>query len=207
MDRMFAGVAVTGESAFVPGASRHLNFISSGDKDEAPADFGTPQTDGTPRSFGTRQYFGTPSISATPASSGSKRSASSTRSTGKSPGKKPRNTTVRMKDANMTTFNSNYDYRTQVIEKVWMEKNSVEKEMSMKQHQLELQQKQKDAKEHQQQLIAQSAEQLGVDNMEGDLWTGVLNICKDDDARCNRTDQIIRAQVQKQAPKHSNFRT
>jgi hypothetical protein len=41
--------------------------------------------------------------------------------------------------------------------------------MSMKQHQLELQQKQKDAKEHQQQLIAQSAEQLGVDDMEGDL--------------------------------------
>jgi hypothetical protein len=25
--------------------------------------------------------------------------------------------------------------------------------------------------------------------------------------RCNRTDQIIRAQVQKQAPKRSNFRT
>jgi hypothetical protein len=41
MDRMFAGVAVTGETAYVPGASRHLNFISSGDEEET-AELGTP---------------------------------------------------------------------------------------------------------------------------------------------------------------------
>lgn len=43
MDRMFAGVAVTEEIAYVPGASRHLNFISSGDEEET-AEFGTPQS-------------------------------------------------------------------------------------------------------------------------------------------------------------------
>jgi hypothetical protein len=94
MDRMFAVVAVTGESTFVPGASRHLNFISSGDEDEAPADFGTPQSHGTP------------------VSSGSKRTASSTRSTATSPGKKPKNAAVRNMNNNMTRFNSSYDKRT-----------------------------------------------------------------------------------------------
>jgi hypothetical protein len=37
---------------------------------------------------------------------------------------------------------------------------------------------------------------LGV----GDLLGQTIKVCS-----CNRTDQIIRAQVQKQAPKHSNF--
>jgi hypothetical protein len=39
------------------------------------------------------------------------------------------------------------------------------------------------AKEHQQELITKSAGELGLDDMEGDLWTGVLNICKDEDVR------------------------
>jgi hypothetical protein len=47
MDRMFAGVAVTGETAYVPGASRHLNFISSGDEEET-AEFETPQSSVAP---------------------------------------------------------------------------------------------------------------------------------------------------------------
>jgi hypothetical protein len=106
MDRMFAVVAVTGESTFVPGASRHLNFISSGDEDEAPADFGTPQSRGTP------QNFSTPHSHGTPVSSGSKRTASSTRSTATSPGKKPKNAAVRNMNNNMTRFNSSYDKRT-----------------------------------------------------------------------------------------------
>jgi hypothetical protein len=81
MDRMFAGVAVTGETAYVPGASRHLNFISSGEEEET-TDFGTPQS-----------HVGPPS-SGTPGSSGSKRTSSSWQSTGTSPGKKARNTAV-----------------------------------------------------------------------------------------------------------------
>jgi hypothetical protein len=82
MDRMFSRVVVTGETAYVPGVTRHLNFTSSGDEDEALPAFGTPETDGTPSSFGTPQYFDT-SGSSTPRSNGSKRSASSTRSTTK----------------------------------------------------------------------------------------------------------------------------
>jgi hypothetical protein len=81
MDRMFAGVAVTGETAYVPRASRHLNFISSGEEEET-ADFGTPQS-----------HVGPPS-SGTPGSSGNKRTTSSWQSTGTSPGKKARNTAV-----------------------------------------------------------------------------------------------------------------
>jgi hypothetical protein len=34
-----------------------------------------------------------------------------------------------------------------------------------------------------------------------------LVMAQSDSSYCNRTDQIIRAQVQKQAPKRSNFRT
>jgi hypothetical protein len=112
MDRMFAGVAVTGESAFVPGASHHWNFINSGDEDEALADFRTPQSHGTPQNFGTPHRHGTP------VSSGSKRTASSTRSTATSPGKKPKNAAVRNMNNNMTRFNSNYNKRTEVIENI-----------------------------------------------------------------------------------------
>jgi hypothetical protein len=136
MDHMFAVVAVTGESTFVPGASRHLNFISSGDEDEAPADFGTPQSRGTP------QNFSTPHSHGTPVSSGSKRTTSSTRSTATSPSKKPKNAAVRNMNNNMTRFNSSYDKRIEVIENIRMEKMYVEQEISIKQQQLSLQQQQ-----------------------------------------------------------------
>jgi hypothetical protein len=39
-------------------------------------------------------------------------------------------------------------------------------------------------------------------NNDEEMGSGVI-MAEDDD--CNRTDQIIRAQVQKQAPKRSNF--
>jgi hypothetical protein len=139
MDRMFSGVAVTGETAFVPGVTHHLNFTSSGDEDEALPAFGTPETVDTPSSFGTPQYFDTLG-SSTPGSSGSKRSASSTRSTVKSPGKKPRNTAARMKDANMSNWNSCYQSRTQIIHNLMMEKkNSEEQSVRLKQQQIKLQ--------------------------------------------------------------------
>jgi hypothetical protein len=183
MDRMFSGVAVTGETAYVPGVTRHINFDTSGDEDEALPAFGTPETDGTPTSFGTPQYFQTPG-SSTPCSSGSKRSASSTRSTAKSPGKKPRNTAARMKDATMSNWNSSYQTRTKMIQNLMMEKKSSEEQaLRLKQQQMELQKHQLAAKEHQQELITKSAEELGLADMEGDLWKGVLNICKDEDAR------------------------
>jgi hypothetical protein len=133
MDHMFARVAVTGESTFVPRASHRLNFISSSDEDEAPADFRTPKSHGTP------QNFGTPHSHGTLVSSGSKRTTSSTRSTATSPGKKPKNVAVRNMNINMTKFNSSYDKRTKVIENIWMEKKmSVEQEISIKQQQLSL---------------------------------------------------------------------
>jgi hypothetical protein len=62
-------------------------------------------------------------------------------------------------------------------------KNSKEHSVRLKQQQMELQKQQLAAKEHQQKLITKSTGELGLDDMEGDLWTGVLNICKDEDAR------------------------
>jgi hypothetical protein len=62
-------------------------------------------------------------------------------------------------------------------------KNYEEQSVRLKQQQIELQKQQLAAKEHQQELITKSAGELGLDDMEGDLWTGVLNICKDEDAR------------------------
>jgi hypothetical protein len=82
IDHMFAGVAVTGETAYVPGASRHLNFISSSDEEET-AELGTPQS-----------HVALPPSSGTPGSSGSKRTSSSWQSIGTSLGKKARNIAV-----------------------------------------------------------------------------------------------------------------
>jgi hypothetical protein len=72
LDRMFSGVAMMGETSFVPGVNRQLNFISSDEEEEEDANFGTPQS------------------CATPVSSGSKWTASSTRSTQQVPARRPR---------------------------------------------------------------------------------------------------------------------
>jgi hypothetical protein len=62
-------------------------------------------------------------------------------------------------------------------------KNSEEQAVRLKQQQMELQKQHLAAKGHQRELITKSAGELGLDDMEGDLWNGVLNICKDEDAR------------------------
>jgi hypothetical protein len=117
LDQMFAGNAVTGDSAFAPGANRQLNFISSDDEDEqAPDEFCTPRSHATPQPFAF-----TPS-SGTPASSDSKRSADSIRSTATSPnksevlpviGKKPKNVAVRNMNMGMMRWQDLYEQRTQ----------------------------------------------------------------------------------------------
>jgi hypothetical protein len=164
MDRMFARVAVTGETAYVPGASRHLNFISSGDEEET-VDLGTPQS-----------HVGPPS-SGTPGSSGSKRTSSSWQSTRTSPGKKVRNTAVRNMNTNMTRFNSSYDRRTEVIENIYAKKNqSVQIEVSTKK---EAEKK----RENEQKQVVDSAIELGVHKMDPKLWSGVVKICMNDSLR------------------------
>jgi hypothetical protein len=114
---MFAGNAITGDSAFAPRANRQLNFISSDDEDEqAPYEFCTPRSHATPQP----SAF-TPS-SGTPASSGSKRSANSIRSTATSLnksgvlpviGKKPKNVAVRNMNMGKMRWQDLYEQRTQ----------------------------------------------------------------------------------------------
>ncbi|XP_012702853.1 uncharacterized protein LOC105914750 [Setaria italica] len=159
LDRMFCGVAVTGETSFVPGVSRQINFISSGEEDAADDDCGTPRSCGTP------------------ISSGSKRSSSSFRSIATSPSKKNKGPVVRNMNNNMTKFNSSYDHRTSIIQRALEGKmKEVEVVIDKKQHREE-------ARKQDQKLVTDSATELGVHLMEGQLWDGVIMICMDDDLR------------------------
>jgi len=85
---------MNGETSFVPGVSRRLHYVSSGE--EADHDQVTPLS------------------CATPVSSGSKRS-SSTRSSASSPSKKSKSAVVQSMDANMSRFNSSYEIRTAMM--------------------------------------------------------------------------------------------
>jgi hypothetical protein len=102
LDRMFAGVAVNGETSFVPGLSRRLHYVSS-DKEEEDADQVTPLS------------------CLTPVNCGSKRS-SSTRNTASSPSKKSKSAAVQSMDANMSRFNSSYEKRTAMMQNCWKER-------------------------------------------------------------------------------------
>jgi hypothetical protein len=179
IDRMFPGVTVTGDNAFVPGATRHLNFINS-DEEEAPADYGTPQAQAD---YGTPQSFGTTPSQGTPVSSGSKRSVSSLHSTATSPGKKPKNAAVRGMNQNMSRYTFSYDRRTELMERSWSERKlTIEQEMTLREKQLQrtVEREEKRKKEHK--LVTESATKLGVHLMDN-LWVGVLNIGMDDQAR------------------------
>jgi hypothetical protein len=84
---------------------------------------------------------------------------------------------------NMTRFNSSYDKRTEVIENICIEKKmSIEQDISIKQ-QLSPRQQQQETRKQEHKLVTESATELGVHLMENELWNGVVNICKDDDAR------------------------
>jgi hypothetical protein len=173
LDTMFAGNAVTGASAFAPGANRQLNFISSDDDEQATDEFCTPRSQSTP------QHSGFTPSSATPASSGSKRSADSTRSTAASPvkggglqviGKKPKNVAVRNMNMGMMRWQDLYEQRTAKMVSIWGEK----KELT--QHQLNQQQEAKDKLSGELEAVVEAAKAIGVDKMEPELWRGVCNI-------------------------------
>ena len=102
LDRMFARVAMNGETSFVPGVSRRLHYVSSGEE-EADHDQVTPLS------------------CATPVSSGSKRS-SNTRSDASCPSKKSKSAAVRSMDANMSRFNFSYENRTAMMQNCWKER-------------------------------------------------------------------------------------
>jgi hypothetical protein len=159
LDRMFSGVAVMGDTSFVPRVNHQINFISSGEEEEDDDAFGIPHS------------------CATPVSSGSKRTTSSTRNTATSPSKKTKSAVVRNMNNNMTRFNSSYDHRTEVMQNIWMAKNH------FVEHERNIKKQQQDIRKQKQKLVADSATELGVHLMEEGLWIGVVNICKDDDAR------------------------
>jgi hypothetical protein len=172
LDTMFAGNAVTGASAFAPGANRQLNFISSDDDEQATDEFCSPRSHATP------QHSGFTPGSATPASSGSKRSADSTRSTAASPvkggglqviGKKPKNVAVRNMNIGMMRWQDLYEQRTAKMEDIWEEKE-------LTQHQLNQQKEAKDKLSGELEAVVEAAKAIGVDKMEPELWRGVCNI-------------------------------
>ena len=152
LDRMFAGVAVNGETSFVPGVSHRLHYVSSGEEEEDHDQV-------------------TPLSCATLVSSGSKRS-SSTRSSASSPNKKSKSAAVRSMDANMSRFNSSYENRTAMMQNCWKER----------QQQVAALDEEKNIKKQEQKLVVAAAREVGAHKIQG-LWVGVINICKDDDAR------------------------
>jgi hypothetical protein len=95
LDRMFAGVTVNGETAFVPRLSHCLQYVSIGEEEDADQV--------------------TTLSCLTPVSYGSKRS-SSTRSTASSPSKKSKSAAIQSMDANMSRFNSSYEKRTAMMQ-------------------------------------------------------------------------------------------
>jgi len=165
LDRMFAGVAVNGETSFVPGVSRRLHYVSSGE-DEADHDQVTPMS------------------CATPVSSGSKRS-SSTRSDASSPSKKSKSAAVRSMDANMSRFNFSYENRTALMQNCW----------KARQQQVAALDEEKNMKKEEQKLVAAAAREVGAHKIQG-LWVGVINICKDDDARTVFLETPVEARLE-----------
>jgi hypothetical protein len=65
LDCMFAGVVVNGETSFVPGLSRRLHYVSSGEEEDAdqviPLSCSTPVSCGSKRSSSTRSTISSPS--------------------------------------------------------------------------------------------------------------------------------------------------
>jgi len=106
MDKMFQGVAVTGESAYVPGRRNGPQYISS-DEDE-DGDNGTPHS--------------------TPQSSGSKRSFSSmsTHSTGTSPRKKSKSPALRQMQSNMRQLNIMMEDKAARQSQIWADRQKKE---------------------------------------------------------------------------------
>ncbi|XP_066346845.1 uncharacterized protein [Miscanthus floridulus] len=137
LDRMFVGVAVNGETSFVPGVSHRLHYISSGEEEEDHDQV-------------------TPLSCATPVSSGSKRRRS-TRSSASSPSKKSKSAVVRSMDANMSRFNSSYENKTAMMQNCWKER----------QQQVAALDEEKNIKKQEQKLVAVAAREVGAHKIQG----------------------------------------
>ncbi|KAK8452298.1 hypothetical protein SEVIR_5G087751v4 [Setaria viridis] len=176
LDRMFSGVAVTGETSFVPGVNRQISFISSGEDDDAEADGGTPRS------------------CATPVSTGSKRSTSSLRSTGTNP-KKNKGSTPRSQRLGPVVERAVVDNIKQGIDEVLEKRKQDRAARHAHQDQsrdavlAQLQQTKQDEKEERRarkeeiKQVTDAAKALGVHLMDANLWQGVVKICKDEDLR------------------------
>jgi hypothetical protein len=106
MDKMFQGVAVTGESSYVPGSRNGPQYICS-DEDE-DGDSGTPHS--------------------TPHSSGSKRSftSMSTHSAGTSPSKKSKSPALCQMQSNMKHLNAILENKTATQHQIWADRRKKE---------------------------------------------------------------------------------
>lgn len=106
LERMFLGVAVTGETAYAPSRRNAPLYVSS-DDDE---DVHTPQSTGSKRSY----------------------SSLSTRSTAASPSKRGRSPAVRMNEG-IRNLTVSLDNRTEALKEIWHERNqAVEKKKNDK---------------------------------------------------------------------------
>lgn len=105
LEKMFLGIAVTGEGSYVPGRrSKEPQYVSS-DEDE-DADRQTPVSTGSKRSF----------------------SSLSTHSTGMSPSKKSKSPAVRSMDNHMRHLNDILENRTRAYENIWADRQKKEDE-------------------------------------------------------------------------------
>nr|XP_034599259.1 uncharacterized protein LOC117860133 isoform X1 [Setaria viridis] len=79
---------------------------------------------------------------------------------------------------------SSYDHRTSVIERAYLDKKKeVEEEKEKKKQEQDARKQEQDARKQEQKLVIDSATELGVHLMEGQLWNGVVKICMHDDLR------------------------
>lgn len=100
MEKMFQGIAVTGETSYAPGSSASAQYISSGEDDDDEEE-----------------------DRLTPVSIGSKRSSSSlsNRSTAATP-KKPKSPALQCMDNNLRSFQQIMDTKNAAIANLWKQK-------------------------------------------------------------------------------------
>jgi hypothetical protein len=112
LEKMFAGVCVTGETSYVPGSRSGPQDISSAEDDDGGDTTGT----GTPQSTGSKRSFG----------------SFNTRSTASSPNKKARSPSLRVLQSSMRDLNTVLENRTAANSQIWANRQKNEEDQQNK---------------------------------------------------------------------------
>ena len=85
----------------------------------------------------------------------------------------------------MSRFNFSYENRTALMQNCW----------KARQQQVAALDEEKNMKKEEQKLVAAAAREVGAHKIQG-LWVGVINICKDDDARTVFLETPVEARLE-----------